>query len=596
MGNFLAELKRRQIYRVAAAYAVLAWLLLQIVNNTAPVLDLPPWVARSFLLLLVLGLPVALFFAWMRELAPMEGGSGPAVTRLDYVLAGALVLVIALVSYQQLSSPSAPNASRVEAAAALPQAPPGAAGISVAVLPFDGAADQEFFSDGMTDEIIAALARVRSLRIVGRSSVFQFKGQNRDLRDIGRQLGATHLIDGSVRQAGNRVRVTVQLVKADDGIGIWAENYDRELTDIFAIQEDIAKTVTASLSVPLGLPPGELLVASRTNDLGSYQDYLRARALYRARTIPPAIEILERLVAREPDYAPAWALLAQAYFFFPQNSPVATEAEGRANYRLAEQQVEAAAKNSIRLDPQNASAYSALADIDFGRRRWIAGEDNFLKALSLDPNDPDILHRYTTRLGITGRVKESLMLRQNLQTLEPFLPYNVVTARLMVTAGQTQAAIAIVERVPEGTIIQGGQSQVTLARAYAAQGKFSDAADALAKAPALDTVRREALNEAAAVLRAAPRNASFATLRLSACALNFVYLYVGASERMLEAPESIPECGPSYDVLWQPESAPLRRTERFKKFARDVGLAEYWRARGWADACRPVDANDFVCE
>jgi TolB-like protein/tetratricopeptide (TPR) repeat protein len=545
------------------------------------------------------GFPVALFFAWMRELTPAEDEAKPATTRLDYGLAGALVVVIGLVSYQQLSSPSAPqgDSNRVDTADVRPGGPPASGSISVAVLPFAGAPEQEFFSDGMTDEIIAALAKVRSLRIVGRSSVFQFKGQNRDLREIGRQLGATHIVDGSVRQAGNRVRVTVQLIKADDGIGMWAENYDRELTDIFAIQEDIAKTVTASLSVPLGLPQGELLVSSRTNDLGSYQDYLRARALYRARTIPPAIDILERLVAREPDFAPAWALLAQVYFFVPQNSPIASDAEGRANYRTAEQKMETAAKNAIRLDPQNASAYAALADIDFGRQRWIAGEDNFRKALSLDPNDPDILHRYTTRLGITGRVKESLVLRQNLETLDPFLPYNVVTARLLVTAGDTQRALSILQQVPPGTILQGGQSQVTLARAYAAQGRFGEAADALATAPALDTLRRDALEEAARVLRAAPRNVSSADLpRFSWCAFNFVYAYVGALERVLEAPETITECGPAYDILWQAEAAPLRKTERFKKFARDVGLADYWRARGWADACRPVGANDFACE
>ena len=148
------------------------------------------------------------------------------------------------------------------------------------MLPFanlSGDASQEFFSDGMTDEITSALAKVANLRVVGRTSAFQFKGQNKDLRAIGQALGATYLIDGSVRKAGNRVRITAQLIKADDGIGLWTDNYDRELTDVFAIQEDIATAIAGALRVPLGLQQGERLVSNRTSDVESYQDYLRGQ-------------------------------------------------------------------------------------------------------------------------------------------------------------------------------------------------------------------------------------------------------------------------------------------------------------------------------
>ena len=213
MANLLSELRRRNIFRVGAGYAVLAWLLLQIVNNIAPVLDLPPWVARAFLLLLVIGFPVALFFAWMRELAPADSATtGAATGKVDWALIGALVVVIGLMSYQQLAFPrSAGTAQQQAPTTTAPIAPAQLAGISIAVLPFanlSGDAAQEFFSDGMTEEITGALAKVQSLRMVGRSSAFQFKGQSRDLRAIGQALGARYLIDDSVRKEGNRVRIS----------------------------------------------------------------------------------------------------------------------------------------------------------------------------------------------------------------------------------------------------------------------------------------------------------------------------------------------------------------------------------------------------
>ena len=238
MGNFFAELKRRHVYRVAAAYAVVAWVLLQLVNNVAPVLDLPVWVARAFLLALVLGFPLAIFFAWMRELPPAESASPVKATVTDWALIGILVAVLGAITYQQLppsqaTRPAEQQQASVTAARAAAAAPANA--ISIAVLPFtnmSGDASQEFFSDGMTEEITSALAKVPDLRVVARTSAFEFKGKNVNIRTMGQELGATHLIEGSVRKAGNRLRITAQLIKADDGTHIWAEDYDLSLIHI----------------------------------------------------------------------------------------------------------------------------------------------------------------------------------------------------------------------------------------------------------------------------------------------------------------------------------------------------------------------------
>jgi TolB-like protein len=176
----------------------------------------------------------------------------------------------------------------------------------IAVLPFINLSsdpEQEFFSDGMTDEITAAPAKVRDLRVVGRSSAFQFKGQNRDLRAVGQSLGTTHLIEGSVRKVSARVRITVQVVRADNGLHVWAETYERELSDIFAIQEEIAQAIAASLRVPLALQPGGTLVSNRDIDTQSYQQYLSARAIIRTRfnlmeSRVPAIAVMEKVATR----------------------------------------------------------------------------------------------------------------------------------------------------------------------------------------------------------------------------------------------------------------------------------------------------------
>jgi adenylate cyclase len=365
MANFFAELKRRHIYRVAAAYAVVAWVLLQLIADVAPILELPPWVARAFLLLLVIGFPVAIVLAWTRE-PDGDLTERAMIGRLDWALLGALVVVIALVSYQQFASPSgtatATQKPGVETAREEAASPAGA--ISIVVLPFanlSGDASQEFFSDGMTEEITSALARVPDLRVVARTSAYQFRDQNRDIQSIGQQLRATHFIEGSVRKAGDRVRITAQLIKADNGTHLWAENYERQLTDLFAIQEEIARAIATSLRMPLGVRPGEDLVSNRKIDPESYQQFLRAKALNEAPgRFNEATPLLEQVVARNPDYAPAWSLLSfnyasLAFIAFAQQDGPLDEARRIVDEFFPKR--DAAVQHAIRLDPNLPDGY-----------------------------------------------------------------------------------------------------------------------------------------------------------------------------------------------------------------------------------------------
>ncbi len=340
MANFFAELKRRHIYRVGAAYVVVAWALAQGIELLSQIFELSGSIARPAVILLAIGFPVALIAAWMIESKPHQAVASAVhskPTAVDWTLIGALAVVLLFMGYRQLVP--TPQAG-VDAARSASLNPAGA--ISLAVLPFTNLSsdpEQEFFSDGITEEITAALARVPDLRVVGRTSAFQFKGQNQDLRAIGQSLNATHLIEGSVRKAGDRVRITVQLIKSDDGIHVWSQNYDRQLTDVFAIQEDVARTVTASLNMSLGLKPGEQLVSNRAIDAVSYEQFLRGKtALLRARNaFPEQLAILEPIVAKNPNYAPAWAALSRAYnspLWSPRKSGRIANSMGRKRQKL----------------------------------------------------------------------------------------------------------------------------------------------------------------------------------------------------------------------------------------------------------------------
>jgi TolB-like protein len=473
------------------------------------------------------------------------------------------------------------------------------------VLPFlnlSGNPDQDFFSDGMTEEITSALAKVPGLRVLGRTSAFEFKGQNKDLRSIGQALGASHLIEGSVRKDGNQIRITAQLVRADDGTYLWSESYDRELKGVFAVQENIAQAIATSLRVPLGLKEGQNLVSNRTTDIAAYEDYLRALALVRARgegrggPATEATRLLEQVVARDPNYAPAWGLLGQAYALTAfSGSGIFTDDQRRFTAELLKK-AEAAAQQATRLDPSNSDGYTALALARSIRGRFVQAEDLYKQALSLDPGNPDALQEYSAMLLDVGLSKDALAMRLRLQAQEPFVPiFNLILARTLWVNGRNEEAIAILKAQPPFLI-----RFVILAQVYASTGRYGEAADTLRGIPS-GIFPPGTVEEAIRLLRTAPaQDNSPQTIPLGE-RLGFVYLYVGAPDRTLHAYEDLAEAGypalrngPS--DLWPPAYAPMRKTERFKTYARKAGMVDYWRTRGWPDLCRPMGTDDFVCD
>jgi TolB-like protein/tetratricopeptide (TPR) repeat protein len=600
MADFFAELKRRQMYRVGAAYAVVAWLLLQLFNNLAPIYELAPWIGRAFVFLLVLGFPVALLICWVQQLRQEGGAPQSRLTRFDGALVAAVTLAVGIFAYQQIAPSSDATRQGVQTASK--------AAISLAVLPFDnlsGDASQEFFSDGMTEEITSALARIPDLRVVARTSAYQFRSQNRDIQTIGQQLNATHFIEGSVRKDGERVRITAQLIKADDGTHVWTETYDRQLTDIFAVQEEIGRSIAGALRMPLGLQPGQSLFPSRDIDAQSYEQYLAVRAALRSRgdttSRVAAVESLEQVVARHPRFAPAWAALALAYvrrgIGLPQN---ATVAEMRRSMDEWRPKAEAAARRAIELDANLPDGYSQLGLTTVGKWDFAKADELFSRALALDPLHPDAMHFYAGVLGMVGRVEEAIAMRERLLRIEPLVGvYNFNYDEMLWVDGRQDALNARLRARPGNS---PGARAAFFARMYAAQGRYAEAADAVKTAPR-DRHPEGAVDAAERLLRAVPNSraaGSAQSLPRLGRDLDFVYVRVGAPELVMQTyEEDLASGGPdlgSSVLLWHPFYAPVRKTERFKAYVRSAGFVDYWRTKGWPALCHPTTGDDFECE
>lgn len=595
--RFWPRINEHKVVQWTVAYVAIAYGIQHAVILTSESFDWPNAIARVSMLLLALGLPLVITLAWYHGARASRQISRAEMSIITILLViGTFVFYVLARPSQEIAANPPVREAGVAAARSASLNPHGA--ISVAVMPFANLSndkDQEFFSDGMTDEISGALAKIPDLRVVGRSSAFEFKGKNVNIKTMGEELGATHLIEGSVRKVGARLRISAQLIQAGNGLQIWSENYDRDLTDVFAVQEDIARAIAVSLRMPLGLKPGERLISSRIADPEIYAQYLGARARLRARgavtTGPGPREILEGVVARAPGFAPGWATLAEA------DITGTVGALRRGDFKLVasfSDKAEGAARKAIALDPGYGGGYAELAAVLSREGKWAQADDLFKQALALDPNDPELLENYSQGLWYAGRLKEGLRMRLRLRVLEPLVPiYNQVTAIIMQENGQIDASIAILEPDKD----QSPQRNVGLAKAYAAKGRFAEAAETLLRITRQITNRRS-VEDAALLLRSAPSqtDAPEKLPHLDAD-LGFVYAYVGAPERMLEYPEMALKAGYvlPFQLIWDPLFAPLRKTERFKTLMRNAGLVDYWRTRGWPDLCHPVGAGDFAC-
>lgn len=488
------------------------------------------------------------------------------------------------------------DAQAPTAQAPTPQA--SAARPSVVVLPLEnssGDAAQDALAGGLTDEIATALAGVRDLDVVARSSAFRLPASVKDTKAIGQTLNARYLVQGSARMLPERVRLSVRLVQASDGTALWSKDFDAERSSIFDLEEDIGGKIAAALNVPTG---PATLVRSRTADFDAYLDFLRAKVAARergAKALADAAVLLEPVVMRDPDFAPASALLAYDFALTPLFAPSLRGGMPEEERKIVERTIprsDALARHATQIDPKSAEAFVALAYANMVQRKMLAAEDAFRQALALNPNQADGLHGYSQLLAALGRIKESLAMREHLQATEQsIINYTADTAEIYWLDGNTEKAVAMLEPFRPGRTLE-------LALVEASVGRYREAAAAIREMQ--PSSYPPGITEAAAkMLESAPVKAAAPAALPRLGNLSFAFMHVGAPERVLEFYED--EIRGNYfqpistTWFWHPTYAAVRKTERFKKVVRDLGLVEYWRARGWPAQCHPVGANDFAC-
>lgn len=418
--SFLGELQRRNVIRMAVAYLVFAWVVMQVLSVIAPILELPPWTQRMVLVLLAVGFVGVVVFSWIYELTPegikresevdrSRSITGHTARKLDIAVIVLLALSIGLFVYDRVApragekgekgSESFSGAEAVATTgASSPEndSDPFSAAKSVAVLPFVNMSsdpEQTYFSDGISEELLNALVKLPGLKVAGRTSSFAFRDKTDDLRAIGKALNVNHILEGSVRKQGMRVRITAQLIQAEDGFHVWSETYDREIGDIFALQDEITRQIVEALEVKLGQAPAPTPRVSTD----AYGLYLRARqqmALRGVAGLGEARKLFGQSVALDPGYAPAHAGLARStelewtYTLF-----LGREAQALGTTADVIRRVRAAADAALALDPRNAEAWSTLGHLTTNAEGdWAAAGEAHDRALALSPNDAEVLN------------------------------------------------------------------------------------------------------------------------------------------------------------------------------------------------------------
>ena len=471
------ELKRRNVFRVAIAYVIVAWLSIQVIDVLIPMLSLPEVIGRALILILVVGFPIALIFAWAFELTPEglkkerevdrdESITHTTARKLNSVIIA--VLSVALLMFAVDKFVMSPDTSEPQETAT--------ADISIAVLPFADMSpqkDQEYFSDGITEEILNGLAKLKTLKVAGRTSSFAFKGRNEDLREIGMTLGVQNVLEGSVRKDGNTLRITAQLISVDDGFHLWSETYDRELADIFSVQDEISAAIVKALQ---GSLLGDSIESKpvRQIDVAMYEKYLLARATMTIRsnsTLKEARRMLEDVVAAEPEFAPAYAALAEAIVLLRDGFNTYGNIPHAEVTVLATPLIDRA----LELEPDLAEAYAVRGLMLYEDRKWDEARSSLLRAVELNPSLSSAWVWLGNLSASQDRLEESLQYLEEASAIDPIwiVPHSNLTYRYQVM-GRYDEIWEILDRLKpyhEDTALY----HQTVSNAYRAVGRLAEA-------------------------------------------------------------------------------------------------------------------------
>jgi len=498
--NFVVELKRRNVYKVTVAYAIVGWLSIQIATQVFPFLEIPNWVVRLVIVAVAIGFPIALVIAWAFELTP-EGlkrtedvdASGERVPKkhawIYVVIIGAVISIALFFLGRYTAGSRQSNESERRSATSLLQK-------SIAVLPFDNLSrdpENVYFADGIQDEVLSMVAKIGDLKVISRTSTAKYKSKPESLRQVGLELGVANLLEGSVQKAGDRVRVIVQLIDAGSDNHVWSETYDRELKDVFGVQSEIAQSIATALKAKLSPSETHSLGESSTRDPDAYQAYLKAGYLQREATsrngdpailLPQALELYSAAVTRDPSFALAWAKMSYIHSWMhwfgvdesPERVGLAKEAAqralilnpdlgeahlaagyvaywGRRDYASAMKEFEVARK----LLPNNPDVSIAIGSICRRRGDWATAIEEFKRAVSLDPRDAELSSESGYLLGYSRHYGEALQAMERALTIQPD-HWDALCGSAMIALashGDVAQATAFMARVPANVDPQG---------------------------------------------------------------------------------------------------------------------------------------------
>ena len=459
--SLLKELKRRNVFKVAIAYIVVAWLVMQVADVVLNNIATPEWVFQTLLFFLAIGFPFAVIFAWAFEMTPdglkreHEVDRSESIThetgrKLDFTIIGVLVVALGYFIWEsrfsvEKAAPETSTVAMLPAADKAEQAEKENGTYSIAVLPFVNMSsdeEQEYFSDGLSEELLNLLAKIPELKVASRSSAFQFKDEKIDLMEVAEKLKVAYVLEGSVRKAGKQIRITAQLIKADDGYHMWSETYDRSLENIFAIQDEISGAVVDALKIELlGEAPKADVVNPEAYALLLKGRYLHAK--WGKENFDNAVAAYQQALAIDPEYAEAWASLSVTYLAQTQSGYRSSE-EGLAMARDA-------VDRALALNPELATAWARLALIQsVFEWNWEGAEISIQKALKLAPTDTRVLGAAANVASNLGRLDESLALREQIlkdDPLDVITLYNIGNTRFM--QGRLQEAEAAYRRLLE---------------------------------------------------------------------------------------------------------------------------------------------------
>ena len=620
--SLIAELKRRNVIRMAGLYLVGAWLVVQVAGTVLPMYSAPDWIARSVVTLLAVGFIPAMIFSWVFELTPdgikrdaevkpEESIAPQTAQRMNRAIIVVLVVALAYFGFDKFVLSPRGEATRMAQVAkiAVEHAAQSAriADKSIAVLAFTDLSpqhDQEYFSDGMAEEILNALAQVKDLKVAGRTSSFYFKGKNVDLRTIGQTLGVAYILEGSVRKQGDKVRITAQLIHVTDDFHAWSQSYNGDLSDVFQLQENIARAITDQLKLVLEGEQKTRLVPVATTNPEAYSLYLHATAIFDRRDsprFPDAIADLQQAIKLDPTYARAHSRLAALYFLQSSYNDV--------DVTQAHEKVLEHARAALALDPNLAEPHATMGlsweTLPDGR---LKEREEFDQALRLDPDDVTSNFWYGLSLIETGYRERGIALFDHALAVDPLMP-NVVRWRGIMYryAGDRDRADQFLKRARS--------TGLSIADRELAMIAFDrgDAATAIRQWPdGARNLLRELPPGSPEILAAGMFGDTAAKTRAMAVLdaylakphtqvsgqIPVVMILLGQPLRALELLRTtrIGDSTDIYALIWSPVGKPLRALQEFPAFLKEMGFLELWDKYGAPDICKRKAVGEYVCE